>query len=568
MFEELNIEPIVEILYESSDDEDETEVDQEFAIESEYDSNSEQSASSDNESINNDNDTLCTFGKNKHKWNNKPVKEECNLKHSTISYSPEVCGLAKAHTVLNPELAWRCLFTDETLYVIVKYTNQEIDRRKGKYLCPNEASFLSETNYQEVRAVLGLLYLAGVFKTVHESLEDLYANDGTGRDIFPATMTLKRLLFLLSCLRFDDKKTREERKRTNKFTAISEFFEQFILNCQANYSSSEYLTIDEMLIAFEGKCPFKMYLPSKLNKYGIRIMILADAKTHYLINAHVYTGKEDVLKRKKNFSVPAQHALKLVHPIEKTNRNVTGNNWFSSIELADELRNRGVTYVGTMKKDKKQIPPQFLPHKKKVIGSSVFGFNEHATLVSYTPKKNKSIILISTKHHTKSIDNESGKPEILRFYNMTKDTVDKLEQDISKYSTAQSTKWWPMVMFFAIMDIAAFNAYILQTKKENSEQITRRDFIISLGKSLIQSELKRRSLEKELPRELRHTIVKLTGVCNPRNEARDEPVDWIGKRRRCQSCPRGSDRKTGTYCEICKKPLCAGCTKRICPGCF
>nr|XP_034187780.1 uncharacterized protein LOC117607780 isoform X4 [Osmia lignaria] len=150
MFEELNIEPIVEILYESSDDEDETEVDQEFAIESEYDSNSEQSASSDNESINNDNDTLCTFGKNKHKWNNKPVREECNLKHSTISYSPEVCGLAKAHTVLNPELAWRCLFTDETLCVIVKYTNQEIDRRKGKYLCPNEASFLSETNYQEI----------------------------------------------------------------------------------------------------------------------------------------------------------------------------------------------------------------------------------------------------------------------------------------------------------------------------------------------------------------------------------------------------------------------------------
>lgn len=42
-------------------------------------------------------------------------------------------------------------------------------------------------------ALLGLLYLAGVHKARRLNLEDLWASDGTGIEIFRATMPLKDL---------------------------------------------------------------------------------------------------------------------------------------------------------------------------------------------------------------------------------------------------------------------------------------------------------------------------------------------------------------------------------------
>ncbi|KAG8269014.1 hypothetical protein J6590_011639 [Homalodisca vitripennis] len=47
---------------------------------------------------------------------------------------------------------------------------------------------------------------------------------------------------------------------------------------------------------------------------------------------------------------PTQSVVRLCKPIKRTNRNVTADNYFSSIETVDELNKRGLTYVGTMKK--------------------------------------------------------------------------------------------------------------------------------------------------------------------------------------------------------------------------
>jgi hypothetical protein len=40
-----------------------------------------------------------------------------------------------------------------------------------------------------------------------------------------------------------------------------------------------------------------------------------------------------------------------------------------------------------------------LKNNKRIIGSSNFAFKDFLTLVSYVPKKNKAVILVSTKHH-------------------------------------------------------------------------------------------------------------------------------------------------------------------------
>lgn len=159
-----------------------------------------------------------------------------------------------------------------------------------------------------------------------------------------------------------------------------------MLNCKSNYICSEYLTVDEMLVPFRGRCLFRVYMKSKPARYGIKIMCMCDARTHYLYSAFIYSGKEQTSRN--TYSVPSKTVLKLAEPLFDTNRNVTGDNWFSSIELVDALKAKGLTYVGTMRRNKREIRKEFLPARSRPVQSSSFGFVRDKTLVSYVPKRN------------------------------------------------------------------------------------------------------------------------------------------------------------------------------------
>lgn len=197
-------------------------------------------------------------------------------------------------------------------------------------------------------------------------------------------------LQVVASLRFDDAQTRQERKTTDKAAPISEIFYKVILNSQAVYRPSPYVTIDEMFVPFRGRCSFRMYMPRKPKKYGIKIMCLVDAKTSYLCNVYIYTGKGSdgvgLTETEKTFSIPTQSVVRLCKTIERTNRNVTADNWFSSLEVVDELCKRKLTYVVTLKKDKRCIPVEFLPNNNRPITSTLYSFKNELTLLSFVPK--------------------------------------------------------------------------------------------------------------------------------------------------------------------------------------
>lgn len=70
-------------------------------------------------------------------------------------------------------------------------------------------------------------------------------------------------------MRFDDRQTRDQRKVNDKAAAISDIFSKFVSNSQAVYCPSGLVTIDEMLVPFRGRCPFRVYMPKKPKKYGL-----------------------------------------------------------------------------------------------------------------------------------------------------------------------------------------------------------------------------------------------------------------------------------------------------------
>lgn len=95
-------------------------------------------------------------------------------------------------------------------------------------LGPNtERSNYRATNVTEMNAYIGLLLLARINKSSHEKIESLFLKNVTNRPIFDATMCITRYKVLISCLRFDDANTREERNATDKLLQHQSFFQLF-----------------------------------------------------------------------------------------------------------------------------------------------------------------------------------------------------------------------------------------------------------------------------------------------------------------------------------------------------
>ena len=73
-----------------------------------------------------------------------------------------------------------------------------------------------------------------------------------------------------------------------------------------------------------------------------------------------------------------------------------------------------------MRKSNTDIPMSMMPDRQREEKSSIFGFTDSTTLVSYVPKKGKSVVLLSTMHSDNKICDDEEKTDIVTFYNSTK----------------------------------------------------------------------------------------------------------------------------------------------------
>lgn len=78
----------------------------------------------------------------------------------------------------------------------------------------------------------------------------------------------------------------------------------------------------------------------------------------------------------------SQVVIGLVAPWHKSGRNITTDNFFTSVPLAEKLLKDGLTYVGTVRSIIPHIPEVMKAYHGRQIYSSLFGFRGLLTLVS------------------------------------------------------------------------------------------------------------------------------------------------------------------------------------------
>ncbi|KAJ4944672.1 hypothetical protein JOQ06_013215 [Pogonophryne albipinna] len=105
-------------------------------------------------------------------------------------------------------------------------------------------------------------------------------------------------------IRFDDKRTRAVRLETDHMAAFRYVWDCFLANCKKVFVPSDCVTIDEQLVPFRGR-------------------------VHYAFNGMIYTGRQPGEDVQRNLG-----------------RNITMDNFFTSIPLAEKLLEKNLTACG------------------------------------------------------------------------------------------------------------------------------------------------------------------------------------------------------------------------------
>lgn len=101
------------------------------------------------------------------------------------------------------------------------------------------------------------------------------------------------------------------------------------------YKPGPNITIDEQLLSTKARCRFTQYLPNKPNKFGIKFWLASDVQTKYIVNGFPYLGKDETRVTSQPLSEFV--VLKLVEPFTMKGRNITTDNFFTSLPLASKL---------------------------------------------------------------------------------------------------------------------------------------------------------------------------------------------------------------------------------------
>lgn len=468
---------------------------------------------------------------------------------------------------MDPLVLFSQFFTDEIVDIIVKWTNEEIGVKKENY--DQLSSTQNYTCNEEIKALIGILVLTAALKDNHLSLEELFNTEYSGTR-YVSCMSKERFAFLLRCLRFDDKTFRLQRQKDDPFTPIREIWEMLITKCRDNYEAGSNVTIDEQLLAFRGRCKFRMYIPNKPAKYGLKLEMLCDSGTKYMIDCAPYLGTGTDTG---GLPLGEYFVKELTRSIHGTNRNVTMDNWFTSIPLAKQLllEPYRLTIVGTLRSNKREIPEEIKNSRSRNVNTSMFCYDGPLTLLSYKPKPSKMVYVLSSCDEEGTVNPETHKPNLIEFYNSTKGGVDTFDQMCSVMTCNRKTNRWPMCIFYDMLNIACINSYIIYCHNVSTlvqKIMSRCNYMKELHSQLVKPWLETRLQMPTMPT---HTKTKIQNVLGIGTDVEGGDRDEVQSTSRNESVSTGHNIRKRKICGICSykkrrmtKSICSQCSIAIC----
>ncbi|PNF23441.1 hypothetical protein B7P43_G09117 [Cryptotermes secundus] len=448
--------------------------------------------------------------------------------------------------------SWIKFFLDDDLLTHIttetnRYAHQQFNTHE---LAPHSR----ELSYKyvasdEIWTYLGIVFMTGIDK--RPEIEDYWST----RPLFHTPwygqkMSLRRFQQISKFLHFADNDARPA-DCEDRLYKVRPIIDSLVGKFRNTYIPEKEIAIDEGMIAWKGRLIFRVYMPDKPDKYGIKAYLVCESTSGYIWNFEIYCGKSRPIKELVVDLLGPQLLDKGYHLYQ--------DNYYNSVELCETLLQRNTYVCGTFRMDR-GAPKELKNDVKKLKkGESVFSRKGQVLVQVWRDKRD--VKLISTLHTAKIVEsaktNRKGekicRPEVIGDYNKHMRGVDRADQMLHYYPCSRKTVKWTKKLVFFLLQMAALNSFILFKKYTTTEKYKKRnykfkDFILDCVEKMTEQNKQLKDPENRLEGGLKvHKMVHVPPSNNKKN----------GAMRKCRVCAKHKIRKeTSVMCASCGVALC------------
>lgn len=451
---------------------------------------------------------------------------------------------------LTPLESFFLFFTEFILRSIMRLTNRRMRVKKEKLF-----------SYAEMKAAIAVIIRAGADKDNLSDLNDLF-HPSDSRPFYRCAISKNRIRKFMQNVTLDEKQTRKDRQKTDKLAAVREIWDLFTLGLRKYYVPSPSLTIDEQLYGFRGYAPGRCYMPSKPAKYGIKIFWLCDAKNGFALESYLYSGKDEG----RTLGLAEHIVMKLISFYSFTWRNIYMDRFFTNHSLCKTLLNNGLTMTGTIVSGRRDVPHKLRNVRDRIVLSSlgVYDHENRIMMISYVPKRNKNVLLMTSMHQTLNVNSERAdcKPDIILDYNSWKGGVDLMDSRIGDFTCKRMTRRYPLIFLFNMLDISLLNSFLIM--EINGYKESRKQFIKTVSQLLAMDNIKERCNNSKVYAKSKDAFMRF-GIKPDATAAPPSGTQSTGPRK-CQidKCKIS----TRNRCTKCIRPMCTEHRVSTCTDCY
>ena len=182
-------------------------------------------------------------------------------------------------------------------------------------------------------------------------MHDLWT-ENWGVPLCKCAMSRNRFCKILRFLCFEVKSNRSHRLQIEKFPLFSEVRTHFTDNCCALYKPGAFITVDEQHFLSKARCPFTKYIASKPDKFEQKYWLAVGKESKCVINGFPYVGKDEM--RSSTERVSDCVVMQLMRLYLGKWRNVTTDSHFTSVKLANQLKENQTKSFGNSKQNQER----------------------------------------------------------------------------------------------------------------------------------------------------------------------------------------------------------------------
>lgn len=194
---------------------------------------------------------------------------------------------------------------DDILAHVVTETNRYASQKLAAK--PDQLAKWKDVLVPELKVYFGVCIVMGINSL--PCTADYWSSDpNIGNEGINNVRTKNRFQEITWFLHFNDSSVEPPRDDENydRLYKVRSILSAFNDKMLAVYKPNKYILVGEGMVAFKDRLSFRLYMPAKPTKYGIKVWIPADASYGFVLNHKLYLRKE------RN---AAHHSAKMLHDL-------------------------------------------------------------------------------------------------------------------------------------------------------------------------------------------------------------------------------------------------------------